>query len=60
MKRLNDGIRLCRDKGDNATEELLTRILVSEEEHIDWLETQIRLIADLGDKTYLAEQLRHE
>ena len=58
VKRLNDGIRLCRDRGDNATEDLLTRILVSEEEHADWLETQIRLIEHLGETAYLAEQLR--
>ena len=57
IKRLNDGIRLCRDKGDNATEDLLTRILVSEEEHTDWLETQIGLIAKLGEVAYLAQQL---
>jgi len=57
VKRLNDGIRLCRDKGDNATEDLLNRILVSEEEHVDWLETQLHLIDELGDKAYLAEQL---
>ena len=58
IKRLNDGIRLCRDKGDNATEDLLTHILVSEEEHADWLETQIRLVEHLGEAAYLAEQLR--
>jgi bacterioferritin len=58
VKRLNDGIRLCRDQGDNASEDLLTRILVSEEEHVDWLETQLGLIDQLGEKTYLAEQLR--
>ncbi|HVY44326.1 MAG TPA: bacterioferritin [Minicystis sp.] len=58
VKRLNDGIRLCRDKGDNASEELLTRILVSEEKHVDWLETQIGLIERLGEQNYLAEQLR--
>lgn len=57
VKRLNDGIQLCRDKGDNAGEELLKRILVSEEEHVDWLEIQLRLIVELGDKGYLAEQL---
>ena len=57
VKRLNDGIRLCREHGDNATEDLLTRILVSEEEHVDWLETQLGLIEQLGDKAYLAEQL---
>jgi bacterioferritin len=58
IKRLNDGIRLCRDKGDNATEDLLTRILVSEEEHADWLETQLRIVEHLGETPYLAEQLR--
>ncbi len=58
VKRLNDGIRLCRDVGDNATEALLTRILVSEEEHVDWLETQLKLIEQLGEAAYLAEQLR--
>ena len=58
IKRLNDGIRLCRDHGDNASEDLLTRILVSEEEHVDWLETQLRLIEHLGETAYLAEQLR--
>ena len=58
IKRLNDGIQLCRDKGDNGTEDLLTRILVSEEEHADWLETQLKLIEHLGEANYLAEQLR--
>jgi bacterioferritin len=58
VKRLNDGIRLCRDLGDNGTEDLLTRILVSEEEHADWLETQLRLVEHLGETAYLAEQLR--
>jgi bacterioferritin len=58
VKRLNDGIRLCREQGDNATEDLLTKILVSEEDHVDWLETQLRVIAEIGDKAYLAEQLR--
>ena len=57
IKRLNDGIKLCRDHGDNASEDLLTRILVSEEEHTDWLETQLKLIEHLGEKAYLAEQL---
>lgn len=58
VKRLNDGIALCRAKGDNATEALLNKILVSEEDHIDWLETQLGLIDKLGEVAYLAEQLR--
>jgi len=57
VKLLNEGIALCREKGDNASEVLLSEILVSEEAHIDWLETQIRLMEQLGESTYLAEQL---
>lgn len=57
IRRLNDGIRLCRELGDNATEDLLRRILVDEEEHADWLETQSRLILELGTAAYLAEQM---
>jgi bacterioferritin len=58
IKRLNDGIGLCRSVGDNGSERLLQDILVSEEEHIDWLETQQELMRQLGDVAYLAEQIR--
>jgi bacterioferritin len=57
QKRLNDGIRLCRDKNDNVSEQLLAGLHASEEEHIDWLETQLRLIGQLGETAYLAEQM---
>lgn len=55
--RLNDGIALCRDKGDNGTRALLEGILAEEEEGIDWLETHLGLIESLGKEAYLAEQL---
>jgi bacterioferritin len=55
---LAGGIRLCRDKGDLGSEALLIEILRSEEGHIDWIETQLRLIEELGEKRYLAEQLK--
>jgi len=58
IKRLNDGIATCVGVGDNGTRELLAHILVDEEEHADWLETQLRLIEHLGEANYLAEQLR--
>ena len=54
---LNTGIKSARDIGDNATEDLLTRILVSEEEHTDWLETQLELIRQVGEQNYLAQQI---
>jgi bacterioferritin len=57
IRRLNDGIATCVEVGDNTTRELLEGILVSEEEHTDWLETQIGLVRHLGEVPYLAEQL---
>ena len=49
MPRLNKGIQLCRDVGDNGSEELLTYILVESEKHVDWLESQLELVKQVGD-----------
>ncbi len=57
VKRLNDGITICRKAGDTGSEELLKQILVSEEGHIDWIETQLGLLERLGEQVYLAQQL---
>lgn len=57
VKRLNAGIGLCRDKGDNGTRELLEMILQQEEEGIDWLEAQLNLVEMIGKERYLAEQM---
>ncbi|MFV8750131.1 bacterioferritin [Nannocystaceae bacterium ST9] len=57
LARFNRGVALCRDLGDNGSRELLERMLISEEEHTDWLETQLDLIARLGEVQYLAQQL---
>jgi bacterioferritin len=60
LKLLNDGIEQARAAGDNGSRELLESILVSEEEHTDWLETQLELIKQLGEQQYLAQQLHDE
>lgn len=57
IKRLNDGIAAAVAIGDNGTRELLARILVAEEEHADWLETQLVTIEQIGLANYLAQQL---
>ncbi len=56
LDRLRRGIRLCVDKGDVGTRELLEHILVDEEKAVDWLETQLHLAKELGRENYLAEQ----
>jgi bacterioferritin len=57
---LNQGIAACRAAGDNASEDLFTRILVSEEEHTDWIETQLELIRQIGEQNYLAQQIKKD
>ena len=57
VERFNRGIALAVEKGDNGTRELLAGMLVSEEEHVDWLETQLYLVENLGAQLYLSEQL---
>jgi len=58
VKRLNEGIEACRAKGDNGTRALLEKMLGDEEDHVDWLEEQERLIEALGEAAYLAEQIK--
>ena len=59
VKRLNAGIAACVDAGDNGSRELLEKILVDEEQHIDYLEGQIHAIGEMGIENFLAQQL-HE
>ena len=58
VKRLNDGVALCRNAGDNGTGELLEDILKEEEESVDWHEAQLHLVKELGKEHYLAQQIR--
>ncbi len=57
VERFNRGIERCVELGDNGTRELLAGMLTSEEEHVDWLETQLGLVAALGEQLYLSEQM---
>jgi bacterioferritin len=57
VPRLNRGIEVARDKGDNGTRALLEQILKDEEEHIDWLEAQLGIIKEVGVENYLAQQI---
>jgi bacterioferritin len=50
-------IDLCNRVKDHGTRELLDGILVESEEHVDWLETQLYLISQVGLQNYLTEQM---
>ena len=56
--RLNRGIEACVTAGDNGTRHLLEEMLVAEEDHADWLETQLEAMDLVGEQAYLAEHLR--
>ena len=58
IKFLNDAIETVRSLGDHGSFELMKDILVSEEEHADWLEAQLTLIDQVGLQNYLSQQIR--
>jgi len=53
----NQAVENCRKAGDNATADFLKEILKDEEEHVNFLETQLGLIKQLGLETYLSVQM---
>jgi bacterioferritin len=56
ITRLAAGVEQCR-RTDEGSRLLLESILASEEEHADWLETQLELIRQLGEGLYLNTQV---
>ena len=57
IERLNRAVAVAVGKGDNGSRDLFETLLVDEEEHADWLETQIAAIEAIGEQNYLAQQL---
>ena len=52
----NDAIKLAREVDDQGTLELLTKILIMEEGHVDWAEKQQAQIDQMGMENYLTSQ----
>ena len=54
---LKAAIAHCETVGDYVSRELFEHILESEEEHIDWIETQLKLIESIGIQNYMQSQM---
>jgi bacterioferritin len=54
---LKPGIKTCLEIQDDASRELLEHIVIDEEHHIDWIETQLHQIKEVGTENYLAQQI---
>lgn len=54
---LKEAIKYCESKKDYISRELFESILESEEEHVDWLETQLELISKVGLENYLQSKM---
>ena len=51
-------VKCCEQAGDYCSRDLAKRILDAEEEHIDWLETQLSLMTRVGEQNYLQTAMK--
>jgi len=56
----NESVKVAREAGDHTSSELFERLLKDEEEHVDFLETQLHLVNELGYERYLTQQLESD
>ena len=60
LNNLNDlyaGVDICNSVKDHATRHMFEHIILHEQEHADWFETQLQLIRDMGIDNYLANSI---
>jgi bacterioferritin len=60
VKAYNEAINLCIQVKDGGSRELMEKILVESEEHVDWLETQLNVLNEVGLANYLQSQMGEE
>ena len=60
VKLLTEAIEHCTKVGDYTTRHILEDMVKDEDEHIDWIETQLETIKQVGLENYLSEQIKKE
>jgi len=60
VPRLNAAIKAATEVGDNGSRDLFEKILVDEEEHVDYLEAQLHMIQEMGIENYLSQHIHEE
>ena len=58
VRNLDGYVATCTEVGDQGTREFLAAMIVEEEGHVDWWETQLATIDQIGENLYLAQQVR--
>lgn len=58
IERYRRGVELAVAEGDPGTRELLAQLVVGEESHLDWIDTQLTMIDDIGIELYTQAQIR--
>ena len=56
VEMYNKAVKISRDAGDDISRELFTKLLKDEEQHVDWLESQMHQIKEIGYERYLSNQ----
>jgi bacterioferritin len=54
----NEAVKVARDEGDDGSRDLFARLLKDEEGHVDWLESQLHQIKEIGYERYLSQQVK--
>lgn len=57
VEMYNKAVAIAREEGDNGSRELLEKLVMDEEEHVDYLETQLHQIQEMGYERYLIMQV---
>ncbi len=58
VRQYNNSVDICRNAGDGGTRELFEHMILDEERHADFLESQLEVIRQIGAAAYLTEQMK--